>query len=426
MSATPHITLHDPKAIIIDLQRQLADVQRTLDERTAEQDATQRRLAERTAERDDALAREAATAEVLQVINSSPGDLTPVWDAMLEKAMRLCDAAFGQMTVYDGTRFLTAAHRGLPPRFAEYAVTVEDWPGAHRRLAAGENVVQLLDAKDDEAYQPLPSRKALVDLGGARTVLLVALRKEEALLGGFAIYRQEVRLFSDKQIVLLQNFAAQAVIAMEYARLLTETREALDQQTATAEVLQVINSSPDDLAPVFESMLEKATRLCEAPFGILRIWDGERFHFGAVHGDPRFCDWVRQRGPIRTDHDASLLGRIQAGERVVHIADARSDEAYRASAGFREMAEASGIRSAITVALYKDEALLGIITVYRQEVRPFSDKQIALLQNFAAQAVIAMENARLITETREALEQQTATAEVLGVINNSPGDLAPV
>ena len=176
MSATRDSTLHDPKVIIIGLQRQLADVQRTLDERTAEQDATQRRLAERTAERDDALAREAATAEVLQVINSSPGDLAPVWDAMLEKAMRLCDAAFGQMTVYDGTRFLTAAHRGLPPRFAEYAVTVEDWPGAHRRLAAGENVVQLLDAKDDEAYQTLPSRKALVDLGGARTVLLVALR----------------------------------------------------------------------------------------------------------------------------------------------------------------------------------------------------------------------------------------------------------
>ena len=136
---------------------------------------------------------EAATAEVLQVINRSPGDLAPVFDAMLDKAMRLCDAAFGHMTIYDGTRFLTAAHRGLPPRFAEYAVTVEDWPGAHRRLAAGENVVQLLDAKDDEAYQTLPSRKALVDLGGARTVLLVALRKEAALLGGFAIYRQEVR-----------------------------------------------------------------------------------------------------------------------------------------------------------------------------------------------------------------------------------------
>jgi len=290
----------------------------------------------------------------------------------------------------------------------------------------GERVIHISDVRERDAYRDLPEYRHLMDLGGVRTLLIVALRKDRALLGAITAYRQEVRPFTDKQVALLQNFAAQAVIAMENARLITETREALEQQTATAEVLGVINSSPGDLAPVFDAMLEKAARLCEAPFGILRTWDGECFHFGAVHGDPRFCDWVRQRGPIRTDSDASLLGRIQAGERLVHITDAQNDEAYRASAGFREMAEASGIRSAITVTLHKDDTLLGIITVYRQEVRPFSDKQIALLQNFAAQAVIAMENARLLTETREALEQQTATAEVLQVINSSPGDLAPV
>jgi len=201
--------------------------------------------------------------------------------------------------------------------------------------------------------------------------------------------------------------------------------DALEQQTATAEVLQVINSSPGDLTPVFDAMLEKATRLCEAPFGHLRTWDGERFHLRAMHGEPEFCEWFRQRGPIRPDRDAPL-GRVVAGERVVRFTDVPGNEGYQTSAGFRDMAEVSGIRSAIWIALHKDAALLGTITVYRKEVWPFSDRQIALLQNFAAQAVIAMENARLLTETREALEQQTATAEVFQVINSSPGDLAPV
>jgi GAF domain-containing protein len=175
------------------------------------------------------------------------------------------------------------------------------------------------------------------------------------------------------------------VIAMENARLLTETREALEQQTATAEVLGVINSSPGNLAPVFDAMIEKATRLCEAPFGILRTWDGERFHFGAVHGEPTFRDWLRQRGPTRPDRDASPLGRIQAGERVVRFADEPGDEGYWNSAGFREMVDASGVRRGIWVALRKDDELLGTITVFRREPRPFSEKQIALLENFAAQ-----------------------------------------
>jgi class 3 adenylate cyclase/prephenate dehydratase len=422
MSTTPDSTLANPEQLITDLRRQLA-------ESRAEGEEAQRQLAERTIERDEALAQQTATAEVLGVINSSPGDLAPVFDSLLEKALRLCEAAYGNLLVFDGRSFSFASVQGEPDlvEHMRRRRPFEPTPGtALSRIVEGEDVAEIADLLKSHEYHSVPQFRELVDIGGYRSLLEFALRKHKALLGVIAIFRREARPFTDKQIALLQNFAAQAVIAMENARLLTETREALEQQTATAAVLQVINSSPGDLVPVFEAILDKATRLCEARFGALFTRDGARFQHAALHAVPAaYAEFMKNNPPLYTS--TSGPGRILAGEQVVHIADLADTDLYREGDPNRRAAvELAGARTILLVPLVKDSVVQGIIAVFRQEVRPFTDKQIALLQNFAAQAVIAMENARLLTETREALEQQTATAEVLQVINSSPGDLAPV
>ncbi len=409
MCPTPDSTLADPQQIIADLQRQLA---------------------ESNAERDEALEQQTASAEVLQVINSSPGDLAPVFDAMLEKATRLCEATYGDLYTYDGSRYHPVAVHG-EAEFVEWrrqrgAFAASSAGAPLDRLIAGEQVVAIDDAPSTEAYRASPGFRGLVDASGIRSGITVGLRKEGTLLGAITVYRQEVRPFTDKQIALLQNFAAQAVIAMENARLLTETREALEQQTATAEVLQVINSSPGDLAPVFDAMLDNAMQLCTASFGILWTYDGEHLHAAAQRGVPKAYAEFIAKGPHRADLDP-LTRRFLEGEHFRHGIDVAASEPYHSGNPFaRALVDLGGGRSLLSVPLRKDNALLGLFIIYRQEVRPFTDKQIALLQNFAAQAVIAIENARLLTETREALEQQTATAEVLQVINSSPGDLPPV
>jgi GAF domain-containing protein len=355
-------------------------------------------LSTSNAERDAALAREAATAEVLHVINSSPGDLAPVFDAMLDKAMRLCEADVGNFWTYDGEAFTAVAMRDPRPEQVE-------WTRQRRRggpgsisdsLIRGESVIYIPDAADTDAYRAgEPARRAIVDLNAGRTLLAVALRKGDELLGYITIFRRVVRPFSDKQIEVLQNFAAQPVIALENARLLTETREALEQQTATAEVLQVINSSPGDLAPVFEAILEKAHSLCGTEFGRLFSYGGARFRSVASHAASGRFDELRSDG-FRPD-PGNPFARVLEGEPLFHVADIREVAIQYPDDPGLQLAVEVGIRAFLLVLLRKDGALLGVISCNRLDVRPFNDKQIALLQDFAAQAVIAMENARLLT-----------------------------
>jgi GAF domain-containing protein len=371
----------------------------------------------------EALEQQTATSEVLKVISSSPGELEPVFQAMLENATRICQAQFGLLNLYDGSAFRNVALVNPPPPFAgRLGEIIHPHPESGlARVARTRQITHIDDLRVSQPY--LDGDKAVVDvadLGGARTVLLVPMLNEGKLIGVISIYRQEVRPFTDKQIDLVKNFAAQAVIAIENTRLLNELRESLQQQTATAEVLRVISSSPGNLEPVFNAMLANATRICEAKFGVLLRFDGEMFRFAAEVGTPpAFAEFVRQRGPFRP-LVGSHLARVMQTKQVSQTAD------YAAEGIPSPPVKLGGARSTVDVPMLKDDQLIGVFSIYRQEVRPFTDKQIELLRNFAAQAVIAIENARLLSELRESLEQQTATSEVLKIIAGSPGELEPI
>jgi GAF domain-containing protein len=374
----------------------------------------------------EALEQQTATAEVLQVINASPGNLEPVFEVILEKAHSLCGAAKGAFVTFDGQHFQVAATRGLSDAYT--TILQSSYPDLKAGYRVGEQSPreQLLNGADlihltGSAVAVGPVGRAAAELEKIRALLFLPLRRDGALLGYITAYGMEESTFCDKQIALLKNFAAQAVIAMENARLMTETREALEQQTATAEVLRVINASPGDLAPVFDAILEKAHALCGARDGALVVREGDNFRAVATHGSSeQMAAMLSQPFP---PYPGGSHERLLQGERLIHIPDQAASEQTNP---IGRASVLGGTRTLLFIPLRKDGTLLGYITAARREVRPFSEKEITLLENFAAQAVIAMENARLITETREALEQQTATADVLGVINSSPGDLAPV
>jgi signal transduction histidine kinase/CheY-like chemotaxis protein/putative methionine-R-sulfoxide reductase with GAF domain len=397
------------------------------------------RLAQAERELSDALERQAATDEVLRVISSSPGELKPVFEAMLTNATRICEAKFGILYLREGDAYRLAALYGAPPAFAEVSwrePIVQPGPRTgFGRVIQTKQPVHIVDVTVDPAYAERdPLRVPLVEQGGARTFVIVPMLKDNELIGTIAIYRQEVRPFTDKQIGLLSNFAAQAVIAIENTRLLNELRDSLRQQTATSDVLSVISSSPGELEPVFKAILENATRICEAKFGSLYLYDGDRFRVGALHNAPPAFAEFRRKEPVFHPPPGTGLAQIVATKRTVHTPDIMREKGYiDGNPVIVASVELAGFRTVQAVPMLKDDKLIGCINIYRQEVRPFTDKQIELLQNFANQAVIAIENMRLLSELRqrtddltESLQQQTATADVLKVISRSTFDLQVV
>ena len=398
-------------------------------------------LRQRTDDLSESLEQQTATSDVLKVISSSPGELEPVFNAMLENAIRICARP---VTATCG--FAKAKTFALPRVTVRCRLLIlEKWRSGTLfrlgpeiplvRAAKTGQPVQVADLRADQTYldgDPLAVSGA--DEAGMRTLVAVPMLKENRPVGVIVIYRKEVRPFTDKQIELVKNFAAQAVIAIENTRLLNELRqrtddlsESLEQQTATSEVLKVISSSPGELEPVFQAMLENAVRICEANFGMLLSCRG---WCGRVRPQ---CSVYRQHSPSSgnarpsTARPRTALGRVVETKQTVHIADIKLEPAYvEGEPVFLSAVSLGGFRTLLAVPMLKDNELVGAIGIYRQEVRPFTDKQIELVKNFAAQAVIAIENTRLLNELRESLQQQTATADVLKVISRSTFDLKPV
>jgi GAF domain-containing protein len=392
---TPQDAAADPQQIIADLERKLAE----------------------------SVAQQAAATEVLQIINGSGGDLTPVLDVMVTKAAKLCDATGGGLYLVEGDKTLnyggTTSRTGAAP---------SKLMGVPLASILGSNpqdrpFVHVVDLKATKAYRNgVPFIVASVE-SDMRSWLGVPVINDGVIIAVFALFRKEVRPFSEVQIRLLQSFAVQASIAIKNARLFNETKEALEQQAATAEILKVINSSPNDLTPVFDIILEKAHSLCDITNGSLELYEGDIARSVAARGmNVRWEQYLRQGYKITETLRPAYMAVGHS-----HVIDMKKTvERFPDEPTLRGFVEIGGLRTFLALPLVKDGIVFGRIVAARAEVRPFTEKQITLLQSFADQAVLAIENARLLTEQREALERQTATADILKVISSSVADTTPV